>query len=179
MDSAKTVVGQCPLCGGDVVKTLKGWACVNALEQEPKCSFSLFSVIGNRRLSDSEAERLLADRKILIDGFANKEGKRFSALVTFKQDGTTELSYTLGVCPKCGGVLYINERVISCGNFKATPPCNFSVWRNIGGHDLTLAEMEQLIFNGGTQHPLQLFDGKGNMTEQRLVLGQDKEVTRV
>lgn len=180
MESEKTVIGRCPLCGGDVIKTLKGYACVNSLDPEPKCNFFLFSIIGNRRISDQEANLFLSSKRILLDGFANKEGKIFSSVLSFNDDGTVNMSSQVGTCPKCQGVLYINARSVSCGNFKdKTNPCNFTIWRNIGNHYLSLNELDEIICLGSTAQPIRLYDPKGNSTMQKLGLNSEKEVVRL
>lgn len=180
MESEKTIVGKCPLCGGDVVKTMKGYACVNSLEQEPKCNFFLFSTVGNRRLSDAEASQFLQDRSILLDGFATKESKIFTSILSFNPDGSVSMNAHIGQCPKCGGNLYANQRSVSCTNFNhPQSPCKFTVWRNVGGHELSLAELRQIISEGATTDPVDLYDPKGNMSRQRLGLNADKEVVRL
>lgn len=177
MDSEKTVVGKCPICGGDVVKTLKGWACVNSLTEQPSCQFFLFSMIGNRRILDTEAASLLADKKILLDGFTSKEGKTFSSILSFNQDGTVNMSYQIGLCPKCGGTLYVGSKAVSCSNFRQPGnPCNFTIWRNMRGHEFTLAQLEQIITNGATSDSISFYDNKGNRSEHRAGLNAEKEV---
>lgn len=180
MESEKTIVGKCPLCGGDVIKTMKGYACVNSLEQEPRCSFFLFSTVGNRRLSDTEASMFLQDRSILLDGFATKEGKNFTSILSFNPDGSVDMNAQIGQCPRCGGTLYVNQRSVSCNNFNhPSTPCKFTIWRNIGGHELTLGELRQIITAGSTTGPVELYDNKGNMSRHRLALNAGKEVERL
>ena len=180
MNSDKKVIGKCPLCGSDVVKTLKGWACVNSLEQEPKCRFFLFSTVANRRLSDEDASRLITERSILLDGLATKDGKRFSSIVSISQDGNTDVKSQIGTCPKCGGILYVGERAVSCSNYRhPTTPCNFTIWRNTGGHDLTFSELLEIITQGATTNPVTLYDNKGEASSHKLGLNGDKEVTRL
>ncbi len=143
MNLEKTIIGNCPICGADVIKTHKGYACVNSLDADPKCSFFLFSTVGNRRLSDSEAKKFLSSKRMLLDGLITKDGKNFSSVISFNEDGTVNLSSQIGVCPKCQGSLYVNSRAVSCSNFKdRTNPCKFTIWRNIGGHDLSLEEIQ-------------------------------------
>lgn len=177
---SKTIVGKCPLCGGDVIKTMKGFACVNSLDTEPACQFFLFSTIGNRRLSDLEVTRFLEDKSILLDGFATKEGKNFTSILSFNLDGSVSMSAQIGNCPKCGGTLYVNQRSVSCTNFNnPSMPCKFTIWRNIGGHEMTLDELRQIITNGTTTEPVNLHDIKGNTSRHRIGLNADKEVARL
>lgn len=181
MDSEKTIIGQCPLCGGNVVKTLKGYACENSFGEQPTCHFFLFSTIGNRRLSDAEATQFLFDRKILLDGFSSKEGKNFTALLKFAPDGTPDMTYQIGTCPKCkNGNLYVGQRSISCSNYKhPESPCSFTIWRNIGGHEMTLSEIESLITLGTTAEPVDTYDLQGNRSKHRFGLNENKEVIKL
>lgn len=180
MESDKNVVGKCPICGSNVVKTLKGYACENSFGDQPKCSFFLISTIGNRRFSDIEATQFLEDKKILLDGFTSKEGKNFTSLLLFNKDGSVNMTSQIGVCPKCQGVLYVGQRSISCGNFKnPETPCNFTIWRNIGGHELSLNELESLITIGSTTEPVDIYDPQGNRSKHRFGFNDNKEVIRL
>ena len=180
MDSDKNIVGKCPLCGGDVIRTLKGWACVNSITESPSCQFFMFFTIGNRRLSNEEASLFLLNKKILLDGFATKENKIFTSILSFNQDGTIDMKSQIGTCPKCGGVLYVNSKTVSCGNYRHPEnPCNFTIWRNTGGHDFSLSELEELICNGAIANVVPMYDAKGNCSEHRIGLNSEKEVVRL
>ena len=180
MDSKKTIVGQCPICGGNVIKTLTGYACEHSFGEKPSCGFFLFSTIGNRRLSDAEASQFLFDKKILLDGFSNKEGKCFSSILLFNQDGSVDMNSQLGTCPKCGGTLYVGAKAITCSNFKhPQAPCSFTIWRNTSGHEMTLPELEALITLGATAIPVDTFDKQGNKTQHRFGLNDVKEVIKL
>lgn len=180
MELEKIVIGKCPLCGANVVKTLKGYACENSLQAEPTCNFFLFSTVGNRRFSDNEACEFLENKRILLDGFVTKEGKNFTSVLIFNEDGTVNMTSQIGACPKCRGTLYINSKSVSCGNFKnQTQPCNFTLWRNFGGHELTLNEIDEIVNLGSTAHPVKLYDMKGNCTQQKVGLNSEKEVVKL
>lgn len=180
MNSEKKIIGQCPLCGGNVVKTLKGYACENSLGEQPGCGFFLFSTVGNRRLSDTEASQFLFDKKILLDGFASKEGKNFTSLLLFNTDGTVNMTSQIGICPKCHGTLYVGPRSVSCGNFRHPErPCNFSIWRNNGGHELSLTELQELISIGATTVPVDTYDTQGNRYQHRFGLNENMEVVHI
>ncbi len=180
MDLEKTIIGQCPQCGGNVVKTLKGYACENSLGEQPSCGFFLFSTIGNRRINDGEASLFLANKRVLLDGFATKEGKCFTSILNFNLDGTVNMTSQIGTCPKCGGTLYIGSRSISCSNFKHPEnPCNFTIWRNTSGHEFSLPELEALITSGATESPVDTYDGQGNRQQHRFGFNDNKEVIRL
>ena len=181
MESEKKIIGQCPVCGGNVVKTLKGYACENSFGDHPACGFFLHSTVGNRRFSDDEAAKFLFEKKILLDGFASKENKIFTSLLLFNTDGTVNMTYQIGKCPKCGqGTLYVGSRSISCSNYRhPEAPCNFTIWRNIGGHELTLSELESLISIGTTAEQVDTYDLQGNSSKHRFGLNENKEVVKL
>ena len=68
----KKIIGRCPLCGGNVVKTCKGYRCENNIAEQPTCVLNINGIIGNRKMSDEEITELLEHRFILLDGFASK-----------------------------------------------------------------------------------------------------------
>lgn len=180
MNSEKNIIGQCPQCGGNVVKTLKGYACENSFGEEPACGFFLFSTVGNRRLSDAEASQLLLNKKILLDGFASKEGKNFTSILSFNLDGSVNMSSQLGTCPKCGGTLYVGAKAINCSNYKhPEQPCNFSIWRNTAGHEFSLEELESLITSGTTANPVDTYDNQGNRQQHRFGFNDKKEIIKL
>ena len=69
----KNIIGRCPLCGGNVVKTCKGYRCENNIAEQPTCVLNINCIIGNRKMSDEEIAELLEHRLILLDGFASKK----------------------------------------------------------------------------------------------------------
>lgn len=180
MDNDLTVVGKCPLCNGDVVKVQKGYCCVNSLGTEPSCHFSAGNLIGNRHMSDSEISFLLSEKRILLDGFSTKEQKVFSTVLTIEQDGSIAMKSAVGKCPKCGGDLYVNNRAFGCGNFRRPgDPCNFTIWRNIGGHEMTLKEVDEICTQGATANEITFYDNNGHKSSHRLGLNGDKDIARL
>ena len=61
------ILGQCPNCGGDVVKGIYGYYCKN------KCGMSLNRVMGVE-LSEAQLKSLLEGKKILVKGIRKKSG---------------------------------------------------------------------------------------------------------
>lgn len=68
----KKIIGRCLLCGGNVVKTCKGYRCENNIAEQPTCVLNINGIIGNRKMSDEEIAELLEHRFILLDGFASR-----------------------------------------------------------------------------------------------------------
>ena len=86
----KKIIGRCPLCGGNVVKTCKGYRCENNIAEQPTCVLNINGIIGNRKMSDEEIAELLEHRFILLDGFASKDGKAFPSVLELADKGWKE-----------------------------------------------------------------------------------------
>ena len=87
METEKKIIGRCPLCGGNVVKTCKGYRCEHNIGDSPSCVLNINAIIGNRKMADAEVAELLEKRRILLDGFATKEGKAFPTVLELTDDG--------------------------------------------------------------------------------------------
>ena len=175
MKNQKKIIGRCPICGGDVVKTMKGYRCVNNLGDTPTCALNIYGIIANRRMSDDEVALLLQNGEIMLDGFANKEWKSFPAVLKINDRGEIDLSISVATCPKCGGEILIGQKAFNCSNYKTEgAPCDFLVWRNIGGHPVSLDEIRQLCANGCTASAVELYREDGTISHRQLVLSPDK-----
>ena len=64
METQKKIIGRCPLCGGNVVKTCKGYRCEHNLGDHPSCVLNINGIIGNRKMYDAEIAELLEKRCI-------------------------------------------------------------------------------------------------------------------
>ena len=79
------VVGTCPLCEGNVIRTKFGYGCSNF--RENGCKFSISRSICSRTISVSNVKMLLATGKTSkIQGFVSKNGKKFDAVLRL-EDG--------------------------------------------------------------------------------------------
>lgn len=65
METEKKIIGRCPFCGGNVVKTCKGYRCEHNLGEQPSCVLNINGIIGNRKMNDEEIAELLEKRCIL------------------------------------------------------------------------------------------------------------------
>ena len=61
MDSEKKIIGRCPFCGGNVVKTCKGYRCENNTGEHPSCVLNINAIIGNRKMNDGEIAEFLGN----------------------------------------------------------------------------------------------------------------------
>jgi len=175
METEKKIIGRCPLCGGNVVKTCKGYRCENNLGEQPTCKLNINAIIGNRKMADGEVAELLEKRSILLDGFSSKEDKTFSTVLELADDGAVNMQPVIGKCPHCGGDIRVGTRAFNCTNFRnEAQPCTFSIWRNIGGHQLTLVEAKEICGSGMTTEELEMYRDDGTIYRKRLGLSPDK-----
>lgn len=168
-------VGKCPACGADVIKTVKGYSCINALGENPSCSFYVPSVISNRRISIEEIQKLLLYGRMLLDGFASKEMKIYTSILSISPSGQLDLNSNVCSCPRCGGNIYAGIKGFNCSNFSnADSPCEFVIWRNTSGHDMTLEEVEEICMKGMTDSEITFYGTDGSIYSKRLGLSHDK-----
>lgn len=175
MDSEKKTIGRCPLCGGNVIKTCKGYRCENNIGDAPTCKLNINGIIGNRKMTDEEVAELLAERHIMLDGFATKENKAFSTVLELADDGSVNMKSIIGKCPRCGGDIRVGQRAFNCSNFtNQESQCTFSIWRNIGGHQLTLIDAKEICEKEMTTEELEMYRDDGSVYRKRLGLSPDK-----
>ena len=175
MELEKKIIGQCPICGGNVLKTCKGYRCENSIGEHPSCSLYINGLLGNRKMGDEEISSMLRDKRIMLDGFATKEGKTFPTVLELTQDGTVNMQSKIGVCPKCGGDIHVGARAFNCSNYSNPDvKCSFSIWRNIGGHQLTLTEAQEICKDGMTSNEITMYREDGTIYRKKLGLSPDK-----
>lgn len=171
----KIIVGHCPICNGQVLKTGRGYKCENAIGENPSCSFMLGSIICNRHMADSEISELLANNRILLDGFCSNEWKPFSSVLSIDNQGKTRIDAKVGKCPQCGGDVYAGLKAFSCSNYRNTEAtCRFTVWRTYAGHMVSLHELAEILTTGITSSTAIMFAEDGTPYEKRLGLSPDK-----
>lgn len=80
------VIGKCPACGGDVVRTSFGYGCSNYKEKE--CRFAVSNVICSRVIPKSAVAKLISEGKTqILEGFVSpKTGKTFSAALKLENN---------------------------------------------------------------------------------------------
>lgn len=77
------VIGKCPLCGKDVIKTRFSYGC----SDYKNCKFKINTTICNRVISKRNAILLLSDGVTSkIEGFTSKNGKMFAAKLKLDKD---------------------------------------------------------------------------------------------
>lgn len=164
--------GVCPVCGGRVKVTSKGYACENFFKHGPgHCNFFIGASIGHRVITEEEAENFLQGKQQILDGFTSKQGKNYSSLLTLTPEGKAWLNSEVATCPKCGGTIRVGSKAFNCSNYN-TPDisCKFSIWRRICGHDVTPEEVRQLCDNGETDEVLHFYKENGSQFDKKLKL---------
>ncbi len=85
------VVGICPLCGKNVVKTRYNYGCTG---YKDGCNFKINFVICKRVISKNMAMDLLKNKKTFkINGFKSKNNKDFSGYLVLDNDGKINFSF--------------------------------------------------------------------------------------
>lgn len=73
----KTVVGQCPNCGKNIIESAKSFYCSGFKDG---CKFVIWKIIAGKKLSKTNIEQLLKNGITTeIKGFKSKSGKKFNA----------------------------------------------------------------------------------------------------
>ena len=81
----------------------------------------------------------------------------------------------LSAGPHCSGEVRVGTRAFNCSNYSnQEAPCSFAIWRNIGGHQLTLEEAKELCEKNITSSELEMYREDGSIYRKRLGLAPDK-----
>lgn len=134
----------CPVCGKALREFEWGYSCVG--HQNGTCNFSVGKVIYDKRLSSSEINSLLTNgRTGIVDGFVNKSGKKYPAILYIdKESQKWKLCFDLGLmCPICGKPLYSADWGFGCTGYK-DKSCRFSIG-TVAGKKLTTAQIVKII----------------------------------
>jgi len=136
-----------------------------------KCGFKMKAFICNRYISPEEAESILYNGKVILDGFSKKDGKIFSSIPTI--DGiTVVLDDTVCHCP-VGGRIYVGSKWFRCDKRDhCRQPCFFThaygVRRSYDGHLLTIEEVRSLVYEKKLNFEVR--DIEGNLSYRTLTL---------
>lgn len=100
--AGKTVVGKCPRCGKDVVKTGFIYACSSIKNEKQEdgtwkevagCGFKLFGLC-TKKFTEKQAASLLDGKAVSLRGCKSKAGKTFDCKVVLQKDGSVEPIFT-------------------------------------------------------------------------------------
>lgn len=100
--AGKTVVGKCPKCGKDVIKTGSIYACSSIKNEKQEdgtwkevagCGFKLFGFC-TKKFTEKQAASLLDGKAVSLRGCKSKAGKTFDCTVVLQKDGSVEPIFT-------------------------------------------------------------------------------------
>ena len=100
--AGKTVVGKCPRCGKDVIKTGSIYACSSIKNEKQEdgtwkevagCGFKLFGFC-TKKFTEKQAASLLDGKAVSLKGCKSKAGKTFDCTVVLQKDGSVEPIFT-------------------------------------------------------------------------------------
>jgi len=170
-------LGECPLCGEQIVEGNKAYHCSNK-----ECKFVVGKVIAKKLISKSNMEKLLSiGCTDVIKGFESKEGKKFDAALALREDKTgLEFKFNAVsggqdiLCPSCGSLIKQGNKAYYCSNKE----CNFVIWNVIAGKKITPAIVKKIVENGDSGKVSGFKSKKENAKKKtfsaRLVLKIDK-----
>lgn len=100
--AGKTVVGKCPKCGKDVIKTGSIYACSSIKNEKQEdgtwkevagCGFKLFGFC-TKKFTEKQAASLLDGKAVSLRGCKSKAGRTFDCTVVLQKDGSVEPIFT-------------------------------------------------------------------------------------
>lgn len=92
--TGKTVVGQCPKCGGQVFDTEAGYLCEKSQADAKPCKFKIGKVILEQPIESAQAQKLLTRRKSdVLEKFISKSGKPFPAFLVMDEKGKVTFEF--------------------------------------------------------------------------------------
>lgn len=155
---------KCPLCGGDIVKTMFGYGCSNYNKEdaEHSCRFSIGKISGVK-LNDSQVKQLLTVKKTdVIQGFLSKSGSKFDAPLKLNREGQIVFDFpdrpepveTSLLCPRCKALkLKKSQWYYEC-------ECGFRIGRIVAQVFISEEIMQELFETGKTKTKLTGFVSK-------------------
>lgn len=181
----------CPKCGGEIKENYKKFQC-------QRCDFSLWKIVAGRQFEITEAEELIAQRKIgPLQGFRSRLGKPFAALIKLTAEFKPEFDFgqngenadgspvevdfsgqeTLGKCPKCGARVFENGMSYVCEkSVGANRACDFRSGKIILQRPIERAQMLKLLETGKTNLLQKFISKKGRPFAAYLVVGKDGKI---
>ena len=179
LEAPKVKDVKCPVCGGDIVKTMFGYGCANYSKENPdSCRFAIGKIAGVSLKEAQVKELLLRGKTDVIKGFVAKTGMKFDAPLKLTPEGQIAFDFpekpkpveTTLACPKCGKMLKKSQWYYEC-------ECGFKVSRTVAKVTLTEEVMRELLETGKTKDKVTGFVSKaGNTFDTCLKLEDDRIV---
>lgn len=166
LEAPKVKDVKCPVCGGDIVKTMFGFGCAKYSRNDPEsCRFSIGQIAGVK-LKEAQVKELLTKGKTdIISGFVAKTGMKFDAALKLTEDGKAVFDFpdkpkpevTAVKCPKCGEMLKRSQWYYEC-------QCGFKISHTVAKVPLGEAVIRELLETGRTKDKITGFLSKAGNT---------------
>ena len=158
----RSKLGECPECGGKIIKGRKDYGCANWRESDGACKVVIPSKLHGRFISPYMLRSLLNDKKAGPYHFPDKD-QPYGVIHLKKMDDSWNLivkksktpkkppKKILAECPVCGGNIVDTPKAYGCSNWKDIDGgCKFAVWKTIAKRETTKEDAIQLIETGST-----------------------------
>ena len=179
-ETGKEVVGECPVCGGDVIETHMGFSCQGV--KGTVCPFIIWkkpvgSLFKDISISKTQAKNLLAGKDVdTVKLYSEKTKRHFPGKLRLDVNPEYKYGTRLTVdfnpsasakCPCCGGDIIEFEKMFRCKNNPAS--CKFVVWKrgvpgSLFSKLLVSKSMLNKLLNGETVSDVTLFSKNKNKT---------------
>lgn len=166
LEAPKVKDVKCPVCGGDIVKTMFGFGCANYAKDNPdSCRFSIGQIAGVKLKEAQVKELLLRGKTDVIKGFVAKTGIKFDAPLKLTAEGGVAFDFpekpkpaeTTVKCPKCEKLLRKSQWYYEC-------ECGFKVGHTVAQVPLSEEIMRELLLSGRTKEKVTGFVSKAGST---------------
>ena len=158
----RSKLGECPECGGNIIKGRKDYGCANWRESDGACKVVIPSKLHGRFISPYMLRSLLNDKKAGPYHFPDNDPP-YGVIHLEKMDDSWNLivkkstkpkkhpKKILAECPVCGGNIVDSPKAYGCANWKDIDGgCKFAVWKTIAKRETTKEDAIQLIETGST-----------------------------
>jgi len=174
---------QCPLCKGDIVKTMFGYGCsnYNKDDESKSCRFSIGKISGVK-LNDSQVKQLLTTKKTdVITGFLSKSGTKFDAPLKLTEEGQIVFDFperakpeeTNLMCPRCKEKkLFKSQWYYEC-NFQ----CGFRIGHTVAQVPISEEIMQELFETGKTKNKIVGFTSKAGNVFDTCLKYEDERIS--
>ncbi|MDM8523562.1 DNA topoisomerase 3 [Desulfococcaceae bacterium HSG8] len=183
----RQAMGQCPVCGGDVIKGKRDYGCSKWKKEDGACRFVIRSNIAGRMITPHIISDLLANKSAgPLNGFISEDQEEFSAILKLvKEDETWQVRLeasdppepnedVLGECPVCGGKVVETDKAYGCSNWRNEDGgCRFTIWKIIAQKEISRKAAKRLLENGITDQLFGFISRKGKAFSAKLKLGPD------
>lgn len=164
--------GRCPVCGGRVIHTSKGYFCEHYKEGDKHaCQFHALGILAHRIITEEEMEDFLVGHPEILDGFRTDDNRPFSGFLELNRRGTLSVCNRICRCPGCGGMIYVRPNGFVCEHYyDQDHPCKTFFYRNYHGVHIQRHVIEELVRYQHTLKPLTFYRDDGRMFPAYLAL---------